>query len=293
MRLPAPVFHKYQALGNDYIVLDPRDCKLEVSPPLVRRLCDRHFGVGADGVLFGPTSEMEPFAVVIYNADGSTAEKSGNGLRIFARYLHDHGYFAQPDFRLLVGTQVVAGTRLSGGSLIRLDMGVPQFATSAIPVSTTEPELLDSAVELPEGTTLRISCVSMGNPHCVVMDPGFSTAEVMRLGALLETHPLFPARTNVQFLVVRDRRHIGIRIWERGSGYTLSSGSSSCAAAAVARRLGLVDATLTVEMEGGAIEVTFQPNGAVLMTGEVAHVATGRLAPDFMATSARNGASGV
>lgn len=281
-------FSKYEAIGNDYIVINPKDVvdglhEGLLSAERVAKICDRHIGIGGDGILFGPQTDREPYQLTIYNSDGSTAEKSGNGLRIFSKYLFDNGYTESPNFKLQVLDTVIEGYRIDdSGNLFRLNMGIPNFTLPIIKNNETKPlSLLNEVVQFSEDIKLNVSIVSMGNPHCVVMDKGYSLEEIKQMGQLLETHPMFPNRTNVQFLKVIDSQTIAIHIWERGSGYTLSSGSSSCAAGAVAKKLGLVGNKIQVNMPGGNIELEFDESFHVHMKGPVNHVAEGDLATDF------------
>jgi diaminopimelate epimerase len=282
---------KYQALGNDYLVLHPADLSGPLTPQQVRRICDRHYGLGSDGILLGPLpTHQADFALRIYNPDGSEAEKSGNGLRIFSRYLWDHGLLrqdpaappggqSQPFSILTLGGRVQSQV-LQGGRLVRVEMGQASFDSRAIPVSGPPRQVLDETMQV-DGETLRYCAVTLGNPHCVVLCPEVSEALARRLGPLVETEPRFPNRTNVQFLRVLDRGSIQIHIWERGAGYTLASGSNSCAAAAAAHRLGLVDAQVAVHNPGGLIQVDIAAEYNIVMTGPVQKVYEAELVEDL------------
>ncbi|MGB4668965.1 MAG: diaminopimelate epimerase [Bacillota bacterium] len=274
-------FSKYHALGNDYIVIDPLKTSVDLTEEAVRLLCDRHFGIGSDGILYGPFYEEDTPVVRIYNPDGSEAEKSGNGVRIFARYLMDAGYEDGGQFELgTLGGVVLVNVLDADGSMIQVDMGTTTFCSEEIPVAGPSREVVDEPLEI-DGNTWRMTCVSIGNPHCVIPVDRLSKDMVMALGPLLENHEMFPNRINVQLLKVVDRNTIEIEIWERGAGYTLASGSSSCAAASVARRLGLVESDVTVRMQGGEILVSFAEDGHVLMTGAVTPVMRGEFLQDL------------
>jgi diaminopimelate epimerase len=274
-------FSKYHALGNDYIVIDPLKTSVDLTEEAVRLLCDRHFGIGSDGILYGPFYEEDTPVVRIYNPDGSEAEKSGNGVRIFARYLMDAGYEDGGQFELgTLGGVVLVNVLDADGSMIQVDMGTTTFCSEEIPVAGPSREVVDEPLEI-DGNTWRITCVSIGNPHCVIPVDRLSKDMVIALGPLLENHEMFPNRINVQLLKVVDRNTIEIEIWERGAGYTLASGSSSCAAASVARRLGLVESDVTVRMQGGEILVSFAEDGHVLMTGAVTPVMRGEFLQDL------------
>lgn len=272
-------FSKYHALGNDYLVIDPAHWPNVFTTKEVIRICHRNFGIGSDGILWGPLPALDgaPFSLRIFNPDGSEAQKSGNGLRIFCRYLFDLGLVQHAPFKVHTQGGVVEATVHSGGHNITIEMGRVSFDSARIPVAGKSREVIRETLTV-GGETLTFSSATIGNPHCVVERPATNTADVHRLGPLIETHALFPERTNVQFLTVRDRNNICIEIWERGAGYTLASGSSASAAAAVAHRLGLVDDAVTVRMPGGAIAIKIGDNYAITMTGPVTKVAHGVLA---------------
>ena len=265
------VLQKYHALGNDYFVLDPVEGDLP-EPDGIRSVCHRHFGLGSDGILYGPLpSEAADFRLRILNPDGSEAEKSGNGLRIFCRFLHDRGEVGGGPFTIETAGGVVSAQVHDPLDRIEVEMGRVSFRSDEIPVRGTVREVLGESLEA-GGETVEFSAATIGNPHCVVLRETVSEEEARRLGPHLETHPLFPNRTNVQFLEVPDRRTIRLEIWERGAGYTLASGSSSSAAAAVARRLGLVDGDVRVLMPGGELTLAISDDFAVRMTGPVRRI---------------------
>lgn len=275
-------FSKYHALGNDYVVIDPKDHPDVFSKSEIVRMCHRNYGIGSDGILWGPLPARDgaPFALRIFNPDGSEAQKSGNGLRIFCRYLFDQRLVQHAPFQVHTQGGVVEATVHAGGRSVTVEMGRVSFDSTKIPVAGAAREVIRETLTV-GGETLTITAASIGNPHCVVERPATTTADVHRLGPLIETNAMFPERTNVQFLTVRDRSNIAIEIWERGAGYTLASGSSSSAAAAVAHRLGLVDNAVTVHMPGGRIEIKIAENYAITMTGAVSKVADGVLATEM------------
>jgi len=274
-------FRKYHGLGNDYLVIDPRDFPLEPVPEAVRLICDRNFGPGSDGILLGPLQDKGGPTLRIFNPDGSEAEKSGNGLRIFSWYLHERGYAQEAEFPLLTKGGAVRSRIVDPeGKLVQVDMGRPSFDVRAIAPSTGLAEIVDRMFDF-GGEACRISCVSMGNPHCVVSGQTVTAELAKRLGPLIECSPLFPARINVQFLEILGPDRIRIEIWERGAGYTLASGSSSCAASAVARRLGLVGDRVEVRMPGGRLDIAFE-DGSARMTGPVEGVYEGDFSADLV-----------
>ena len=272
-------FSKYHALGNDYLVIDPADAGAALTSAQIVRICHRNYGLGSDGILWGPLPARDgaAFSLRIFNPDGSEAQKSGNGLRIFCRYLFDRGLVQQSPFKVHTQGGVVEATVHAGGLSVTVEMGCVSFDAAKIPVAGASREVIRESLSV-GGETLTFSAATIGNPHCVVERAATSTADVHRLGPLIETHPMFPERTNVQFLTVRDRNNIAIEIWERGAGYTLASGSSSSAAAAVAHRLGLVDQELSVHMAGGTLAIKIGENYAIRMAGPVTRVADGVLA---------------
>lgn len=270
-------FTKYHALGNDYLVLAaPR----ELSDDEVRRLCDRHRGVGADGVLV--PVEAGGTRVHIRNPDGSEAWMSGNGLRIWGRWLVDSGLAPRGRAFEVATPGSRARVTVHDGGRVAVELSPPRFASAEIPVGGPPREVLEEPLEL-GGESLRISCVSLGNPHCVVRRARADADDARRLGPLLERHPLFPERTNVQLVEVVDRTTLRVEIWERGAGYTLASGSSSCGAVAVAQRLGWCDAAVRVRMPGGEVEVCRADDGGLVLGGPVVRVATGTVDAEALA----------
>jgi diaminopimelate epimerase len=277
-------FHKYHALGNDYIVLDPVDFPQWKPAPTIdqiRVVCHRNFGVGSDGILWGPLpSQKSEFGLRIFNPDGSEAEKSGNGLRIFSRYLWDQKLAKNPVFTVETPGGHVQSVIKDDGRLITVDMGNVSFTSTKIPHVGPEREVLNESISVLDRTFTYCSA-TIGNPHCVIPLDAISPELAHRYGPHLETHPNFPRKTNVQFLKVIDRANIQIEIWERGAGYTLASGSSSSASAAVAHKLGLVDANVTVHMPGGKIGIEIGAGFSIRMTGSVNKVAEGVMHPQL------------
>lgn len=265
-------FHKYHALGNDYLVLDPKDGALP-NPKQIEAICHRNFGLGSDGILYGPLkTDKADFGLQIWNPDGSEAEKSGNGLRIFARYLFDQGQVGEQPFTVDTKGGVVTVEIHEGGNSIEVEMGKVSFHSSKIPVTGEPREVLDEAVEI-GGQTYRFYAATIGNPHVVLPLPAHSRQLACELGPVLEKMTsLFPNRTNVQLLKVLDRNNIQIEIWERGAGYTLASGSSSSAAAAVAHKMGACDENILVHCPGGDIQINIGQDYAVTMTGPATRV---------------------
>lgn len=265
-------FWKYQATGNAYTVVEVGARGADGRAALARRACDPRLGVGGDGVLLPvPAPAGADAAVRILNPDGSLAEISGNGLRIFARWLHDRGVVGGEAFRVDTGARAATCRVAGDGASATVSMGRVQVHDGS-----------DGAFrELRvRGGTVRYLAVDVGNPHAVVPtgDADPSEAEARRLGPAIETHPDFPARTNVQFARVVARDEVRAQVWERGAGWTPASGSSACAVAAAFRQLGRVDARVRVVMPGGTLTVTLEGDGTATLEGPVAAVAEGRLA---------------
>ena len=269
-------FEKYHALGNDYLVYDPPSGDHEFSSEEIIRICHRNFGLGSDGILVGPLqTDKAEFGLRILNPDGSEAEKSGNGLRIFARYLFDQKKVGSSPFTVDTLGGIVTCEVSDDASSISVEMGQVSFHSDVIPVSVEGEarEVLNEEINL-NGKTYKYYAGTIGNPHCVVPLTDISEALARQLGPELENHRLFPNRTNVQLLQILDRNRIRIEIWERGAGYTLASGSSSSAAGAVARKMGACDQEITVEMPGGEIGLVIDDDYNVKMTGPATRVAT-------------------
>lgn len=265
---------KYHGLGNDYIVYDPEKNDLPLNPERVRLICHRNFGIGSDGILFGPIFDGNRISVKIYNPDGSEAEKSGNGVRIFSKYLRDEQYVQSDKFTLnTLGGDVDVEYLNDDGSMMKVMMGKVTFQSSEIPVAGDNREVVNEAVTF-DNSQYHVTCLSIGNPHCVIPMESISKDLVCNLGPFAENHPMFPNKINLQILTVLDRNNIQIEIYERGAGYTLASGSSSCAAACAAYKLNLADNEITVHMPGGNLQISIMPDGSVYMVGEVSNVAT-------------------
>ena len=281
-------FFRGHGLGNDYIVMDPKELTFTLSPTRIRLICDRNWGLGSDGILALVPSKKADFGLRIFNPDGSEAEKSGNGLRIFARYLHATGKTKKKQFTVETKGGLVSITlhidRHGDASEATVEMGQATFNPAALPCTLGVPELIQQPIDA-AGRALTFTGVSVGNPHCVVFKPAGESwlrEDLLTLGPALETHALFPKRTNVQLVVPTGPKEIFILIWERGAGETQASGSSSCAAASAAVRLGLVKSPVTVKMPGGTLRIDVAPDFQLTMKGPVAEVARGALSQSFV-----------
>ncbi len=263
---------KYHGLGNDYLIFDPNKNELELTEESVRLICNRNFGVGSDGLLVGPILGQDKLEVKILNPDGSEAELSGNGVRIFGKYLKDAGYVQKNRFivNTLSGQQTIQYLN-EDGTKIKVSMGKLNFYSDEIPVTGPRREVLNETMMF-GSIPYRVTCVSIGNPHCVIWLNDISKELACRIGKHSEAADYFPEKINTELLKVLDRTNIEIEIYERGAGYTLASGTSGCAAAGAAYRMGLTDPKMYVHMPGGVLEVEIENNGSVLMTGEVGYV---------------------
>jgi diaminopimelate epimerase len=263
-------FVKGHGLGNDYIVLDGERFGIPLTPERVRLLCHRNLGVGSDGVL-EITRRGDRFSARIWNPDGSEAERSGNGLRIAAKFLSDHGYTNESHFVIETAAGPVAAEvyrRAGRVHAVRLEMGRALIDRAAKPLQI-------------ERRRLEVTVVSVGNPHCVIFGEPLTRERLFAVGPLVERHPNFPDRINVQLAAAESRQRARALVWERGAGHTLASGTSACAVAAACFDRGLVDGTVTILMEGGQLEVEVGPDLDLIMTGPAEEVCEGTLSPDL------------
>jgi len=287
-------FYKYQALGNDYIVIDPNYFKILLSKDLIKKICDRNFGIGGDGILYGPfwTKPSPPsfqtgppkkgVGVKIFNPDGSEAEKSGNGIRIFAKYLFDQGYLKEDSFILeTLGGKVMVSRNNPKAENFTVSMGNLVFQSNLIPVKGLKREVINEKLKL-DDKVFRINCVSIGNPHCVIICDRIDKAEVLKFGPKIERNNLFPNKINVEFVKILGRNKIQMEVWERGVGYTLACGTGSCAAAGMCYKLGLCNQRIKVIMPGGIIDIEISKDFQVKMTGNVFSVAKGYFSKEFL-----------
>src|SRR5262245_27677414 len=272
-------FAKGHGLGNDYLVLEEPELPGPLTIGAITLLCARNRGIGSDGILLNVPASRADFGLRIFNPDGSEAEKSGNGLRIFAKYLWDRGHTRKETFTVDTPGGVVEcqlHVRAGRVNFVTVEMGRATFEAVGIPL------------ELPDRSRPAVTAVSVGNPDCVVFVERLDEADCRRRGPLLENHARFPNRTNVQFARVTARDGLDILIWERGAGFTLASGSSSCGAAAAAVRNGLCDhGRVLVRMPGGELAVHVRADWSLRLEGPVEEVYTGTLAPEFVETYLR------
>jgi diaminopimelate epimerase len=280
-------YRRYHGLGNDYIVMGDEMAGFLADPANIRRLCDRHIGLGSDGILLAiaPPDGFNA-AVRIFNPDGSEAEKSGNGVRIFAKYCFDHGGMP-PDLSLriqtlggAVGARVLA--REPDRSVLSVTMGRASFRCADLPMKS-DGEWIQKGLEV-GSRVLTVTCVSMGNPHAVIFGEPLDEQAVRAVGPLVERHAMFPQATNVQFVSVADRETVDAMIWERGAGWTLSSGSSACAVVSACVRSGFTDRSVRVRMPGGELRVTVGEDWEVEQVGPAQELLHGTVSPELIAS---------
>lgn len=283
-------FFRGHGLGNDYLAMDPLELDFKLTPRTVRAICDRHRGIGSDGILALTPSRKADFGVRIFNPDGSEAEKSGNGLRIFGCYLYNTGRTKRR--ALIVETKgglVPMHLHIDGHGNVdgaTVEMGQATFRPAALPCTFKVDELVRRPLAV-AGRKLVFTGVSVGNPHCVMFKErgnAWTHEDLLMLGPAIENHAAFPRRVNVQLAVSTGPNSLFILIWERGAGETLASGSSACAAASAAVRIGLVKSPVTVKSPGGSLTVTVDRQYHLTLQGPVAEIARGSLSSSFLHT---------
>ena len=267
-------FTKMQGCGNDYIYIDGAVEKIEQEdkPEFVRRISDRHFGVGGDGAIFINPSDEADFEMEMYNADGSRAEMCGNGIRCVAKYVYDKGLTDKTDISVIsCGKIKYLKLFIKDGKVdtVKVNMGAPELVPENIPVLADAGK--DCVIDEPimvRGKEYKMTCVSMGNPHAVVFIDDVDNLEIEQIGPYFETHERFPNKTNTEFVKVLDRKTVQMRVWERGTGETLACGTGCCATVVACILNGLTDETVTVKLLGGELEITWnRENNLVYMTG--------------------------
>ena len=252
---------KMQGLGNDYIYVNCLEETVADPAALARKISDRHFGVGSDGLVLIMPCEEADFRMRMYNADGSEAEMCGNASRCVGKYIHDRGLSDKTEISLMTGAGIkILKLAVKDGvtETVRVDMGEPELEGAKIPVNVSGNPVVGTAVEA-KGQALRMTCVSMGNPHAVIFVDDADSFDVHGIGAEIEVNPLFPRKTNVEFVTVKDRTHLRMRVWERGSGETLACGTGACATLVAAVLNGLCDKKAVLELNGGPLTVEWDP----------------------------------
>ena len=271
-------FSKLHGTANDFVYVDARRGFPGDPAALAPRLCDRHRGIGADGLILLLASERADCRMRIYNADGSVAEMCGNGIRGFAKFVLDRGLLAGAPLRVETdaGIKVVEPERQDGRvTRVAVDMGAPVWDGRAIPVDA-DGEIVDHPLEV-AGQAYRVTCVSMGNPHCVVFLDDIAALPLATLGPRFEHHPFFPRRVNTEFIRVVSPELLEMRVWERGAGETLACGTGACAAAVAAARTGRAGRHVRVSLPGGPLDIAWQADDHVRMTGDAVAVFDGAI----------------
>jgi diaminopimelate epimerase len=278
-------FVKTHGLGNEYVILNSKEINFDLTNELIKRICNVHYGIGSDGILLKVPSSKADFGLRIFNPDASEAEKSGNGIRIFAKYLYDYSFAGRKDFTIETLGGIVNAHVLEEWNgkafMIKVDMGKANFIASQIPVTYDKEECFGEKLKIKDKEYI-IHCVSVGNPHCTVLIDHLDEVEIKQYGPQIENHPMFPNRINVQFAKVLSRNEVQILIWERGAGFTLASGSSSSAVASVMVKKGLVDKNVTIKMLGGELKIELDDDWGIRMTGEVREIASGYLSNELI-----------
>lgn len=276
-------FTKMQGIGNDYVYVNCFEEHVENLSELARKISDRHYGVGSDGLILICPSDVADFEMKMYNADGSEGELCGNGVRCIGKYVYDRGLTDKTSISLMTGGGLKnLDLKVKDGKVqtVRVDMGMPELFPAKIPVDL--PGEVVMGYRLSVGSSLyEIHCVSTGNPHCVVFVRNPDSVDVETVGSMLENHPLFPRRTNVEFVQVVDRTHLRMRVWERGAGETLACGTGACASIVAAVLTGRADRSVEMELLGGKLMLEWSPDdGHVYQEGPAEFVFDGEWLAD-------------
>lgn len=267
-------FVKMHGLGNDFVLIDALDREIDISPDTAKRLCDRHFGVGADQTLLLRPSSKADFEMVIYNADGGQAEMCGNAIRCAALYMRDRRGLKDSPMKIETLGGIIKPAFADNG-LITVDMGKPSLKAESLP-SAFQGEVMGHGMEVLD-KTFDIHLVSMGNPHCVIFVHKIDGFPVAKYGSPIENSKEFPKGINVEFVEVQNRKSITVKVWERGSGETLACGTGACAAVVVSSKLGHIDSEAEVMLPGGKLSIALDPGGHIFMTGPAAFVYDGEM----------------
>lgn len=273
-------FTKMHGIGNDYILIDAREMDRDWSK-LAQAMCDRHFGVGSDGILLIRPSSVADYRMQIFNPDGSEAEACGNGIRMFTKYLVEQDIAPSGSSELMIETLGAVGKvnviRDNGRvDAVRASMGVPRLKPEEIPVALDGPgPVIDHTIDV-DGTEVKVTCVSMGNPHAVsFIDEPVDQYDLSSIGPRVEHHPFFPQRVNFEIVNVIDRTQVKVRTWERGVGETLACGTGACAVGVAARLHDVADSPVQVDLPGGTLKIEWDGEGEVFMSGPAEYVFTG------------------
>ena len=275
-------FTKMQGCGNDYVYVDGSKEKIDLDkkPGIVRRLSDRHFGIGGDGVIFINPAADADFEMEMYNADGTRSEMCGNGIRCVAKYVYDKGLTDKEELCIVsAGKKKYITLTIENGKavMVRVNMGAPELCAEKVPVKSEREQVVDEPITV-NGKAYRMTCVSMGNPHAVVFMEDVDNLEIEKIGPFFENHEVFPNRTNTEFVRIIDRNTVQMRVWERGTGETLACGTGTCATVVACVLNGLTEDKVTVKVLGGEIFVHWdREENVVYMTGPATHVFDGEV----------------
>jgi diaminopimelate epimerase len=270
-------FTKWNGCGNDFVFVNAMNRPIEPVTAECTKICDRHFGVGADGIIFILPSEQADFRMRIFNCDGSEAEMCGNGIRCFARLVRELGLTGKKRFTVETGAGIMIPEVLDDGQVC-VDMGAPRLAAGQIPVTGFGEGSVVRKICRAEGDpeNREITCVSMGNPHCVIFVPRVDDVELDKIGPFWETHPNFPAKTNTEFVEKIDESTLRMRVWERGAGITMACGTGACATLTAAVLCGLIEREADVVLDGGTVHIRWDGGSShVFMTGPAEKVFEG------------------
>ncbi|AOT68424.1 diaminopimelate epimerase [Geosporobacter ferrireducens] len=270
-------FSKMQGAGNDFILINGLEQDMDNLSGLAKKLCDRHFGIGADGLMAVAHSEVADIQMIYYNSDGSRGEMCGNGIRCFSRFVFEKGIVTKPSFQVetLSGIKEI-GLKLSEGQVKRVavDMGPWNFSPVEIPVETNKPEFIREPISV-EGIQMEISCVLMGVPHAVIFVDRINETETVQWGSFIEKLKIFPKKINVNFVKVVNERNILVDTWERGAGKTLACGTGACASVIIAHHLGLCDTAVNVKVAGGELQICIENENRIMMEGKADFICDG------------------
>ncbi|MCG6143433.1 diaminopimelate epimerase [Leptospira bandrabouensis] len=274
-------FTKMEGIGNDYVYIDATKNDIRLSPEQIQKLSDRNFGIGGDGVIFIRNSKTGEFQMDMYNSDGSSSEMCGNGVRCVGKFVFDHGLTKNQKPTIETGKGVLTLDLKTGNNgkveMVTVDMGEPILKPSLVPILWTGDEPVINQVLEVQGKQYHFTAVSMGNPHCVIYVDDADAFPVREIGPLIENHPLFPRRVNVEFVSVRGKDHLYQRTWERGAGETLACGTGACAVTVASILNGKTGRSVKIDLRGGTLNIEWKENGSVMMTGPAKEVFSGEV----------------
>jgi len=277
-------FTKMHGLGNDFILIDCLDRELGNHPflsNLSKKLCDRHFGIGADGLILILSSEKADLRMRIYNSDGTEAQMCGNGIRCFAKYVYENKLIFKSKFTVETLADIITPKLIFKNKKIlgiRVDMGIPKLKKSKIPVKGSDNlPVINEILQVNSKQNIKISCVSMGNPHCIIFVEDIQSIPINEIGPKIENHPIFPEKTNVEFIQILNKKELNFRVWERGVGETLACGTGACAALVASVLNNKSERQAIIHLTGGDLDIEWIENGPVFMTGPAKLVFKGEI----------------